>query len=104
MRYEEVMKILESNTNPGNVEGMHRFGIQGKNMLGISMPVIRKIAKDIGKDHSLALRLWKSGIHDARMLACFVDEHEKVDEYQMESWVRDFDSWDIVDQCCGNLF
>lgn len=103
-RYDEIMKKLRSMKNPRNIEGMQRFGIQGKEMLGISMPAIRKTAKEIGKDHDLALRLWESGIHDARLLACFVDEYEKVSEKQMESWVKDFDSWDIVDQCCSQLF
>lgn len=103
-RYDEIMKKLMSMRNPRNIEGMQRFGIHGKEMLGISMPAIRKMAKEIGKDHDLALRLWESGIHDARLLSCFVDEHEKVSEKQMESWVKDFDSWDIVDQCCSNLF
>lgn len=104
MQYEKIIKELKSHSNPKNVEGMQRFGIQGKEMLGIPMPILRKMAKDVGKKHDLALRLWKSGIHDARLLACFVDESDKVTEKQMESWVKDFDSWDIVDQCCSNLF
>ncbi|NIO22918.1 MAG: DNA alkylation repair protein [Candidatus Aenigmarchaeota archaeon] len=104
MRYEKVISLLKSMENPRNVEGMKRFGIRGKKMLGISVYDIRRIAKDIGKDHSLALKLWDSGIHEARMLACFVGEPEKVTESLMEKWVRDFDSWDICDQCCSNLF
>lgn len=104
MRYGQIIRRLRSNANPRKVEGMQRFGIQGKTMFGTPMPQIRKMAKEIGKDHELALKLWNSGIHDARLLACFVDEYEKVDEKQMESWVKDFDSWDIVDQCCINLF
>ncbi len=104
MKYEEVMKLLKSMENPRNVEGMQRFGIRGKKMLGISVYDVRRIAKDTGKDHSLALKLWKSGIHEARMLACFVGEPDKITEDLMEKWVKDFDSWDIVDQCCSNLF
>jgi 3-methyladenine DNA glycosylase AlkD len=104
MKYEDIVKILRSMANRKNVDGMKRFGIQGKEMLGISMPAIRKMAKDIGKDHILAGRLWESGIHEARLLACFIDEPDMVTEKQMESWAKDFDSWDIVDQCCSNLF
>ncbi len=103
-QYEDIIKNLRSMKNPGNIQGMQRFGIRGKEMLGIPMPMIRKMAKDIGKDHSLAGKLWKSGIHEARLLACFVDDPEQVTEKQMEDWVKDFDSWDIVDQCCGQLF
>jgi len=104
MKYEQVIRQLKSMENPKNVEGMQRFGIRGGGMLGISVYDIRRIGKDIGKDHSLALRLWGSGIHEARMLACFVGEPEKVTEALMEKWARGFESWDIVDQCCSNLF
>ncbi|MEE9474157.1 MAG: DNA alkylation repair protein, partial [Candidatus Hydrothermarchaeaceae archaeon] len=69
-----------------------------------SIPNLRKIAKDVGKDHSLAQQLWLSGIHEARILASMVDELEVVTEEQVESWVRDFNSWDVCDQCCMNLF
>ncbi|MEE9323608.1 MAG: DNA alkylation repair protein [Candidatus Aenigmarchaeota archaeon] len=104
MKYKEVISLLKSMENKKNIEGMQRFGIRGGKMLGISVYDIRKIAKENGKDHSLALKLWKSGIHEARMLACFVGEPDKLTEEQMEKWVKDFDSWDIVDQCCANLF
>jgi 3-methyladenine DNA glycosylase AlkD len=77
---------------------MAQFGINPKNTLGISIYDLRKIAKEIGKDHQLALKLWDSGIHEARILAGFVDEPEKVTETQLEKWVKDFDSWDTVDQ------
>ncbi len=83
---------------------MARFGINPENTYGISIPNLRKIAKDVGKDHSLAQQLWLSGIHEARILASMVDELEVVTEEQVESWVRDFNSWDVCDQCCMNLF
>jgi 3-methyladenine DNA glycosylase AlkD len=82
---------------------MSKFGINPKNTYGISIPKLREIAKDIGKNHQLALELWKSDIHEARILASFIDEPEKVTENQLEKWVRDFDSWDVCDQVC-NLF
>lgn len=104
MKYEEVIKLLKSMENRKNIEGMQRFGIRGGEMLGISVYDIRKIAKKTGKNHDLALKLWSSGIHEARMLACFVGEPDKVTEALMEKWVKDFDSWDICDQCCSNLF
>jgi 3-methyladenine DNA glycosylase AlkD len=104
MKYEQVIKRLKSLENPKNVEGMQRFGIRGGKMLGISVYNIRRIAKENGKDHSLALKLWNSGIHEAMMMACFVAEPGKVTETQMEKWAKDFESWDIVDQCCSVLF
>ena len=104
MEHQEIIKKLNSEANPKNVEGMARFGINPKNTLGVSVPVLRKMAKEIGRDYKLAQQLWNSGIHEARMLACFIDEIVKVTEKQMEKWVKDFDSWDICDQVCGNLF
>lgn len=90
--------------NDRNLQGMRRFGIRGKNMLGIPIPVLRKLAKKSGKSHALALSLWKSGIHEARILAAYVDEPKKVTSAQMDSWAAGFDSWDVCDQVCQNLF
>jgi len=104
MNYGEIINKLNSMASPKNVEGMARFGISTKGTLGVSVPVLRSMAKKIGKNHELAERLWQSGIHEARMLACFIDDSKKVTERQIEKWTRDFDSWDICDQCCGNLF
>jgi len=104
MQYEGIVKKLRASANPKNVAGMARFGINPKNTLGVSIPVLRKIAKEIGKDQSLAQELWKSGIHEARILAALVGEPGKLTEKQMDSWVKDFDSWDVCDQVCSNLF
>lgn len=98
------MKKLKSVGNPKNVEGMARFGINPRNTLGVSMPTLRAMAKRLGKNHVLAQELWTSGVHEARILAGLIDEPKLVSEEQMDRWVRDFDSWDICDQCCGNLF
>ena len=83
---------------------MVHFGIDPKNAYGISIPVLRKVAKEIGKDHSLALQLWDSEIHEARILAGMIDDPELVTEKQMDDWAKDFNSWDICDGTCLNLF
>jgi 3-methyladenine DNA glycosylase AlkD len=101
---QTIIARLRSLSNPENVAGMARFGINPQNTLGISIPVLRQIAKETGKDHSLALELWDSGIHEARILAAFVDDPRQVDEAQMERWALDFDSWDVCDQVTGSLF
>jgi 3-methyladenine DNA glycosylase AlkD len=62
------------------------------------------MASEIGKDHALAVELWSSGIHEARILACLIDEPEEVTDSQKDAWVKDFDSWDVCDQRCSNLF
>jgi len=98
------LKQLKSLYNPDAVAGMARFGINATNTYGVSIPVLRNMAKQIGKNHLLAEKLWNSGIHEARILAPLIDPLEMVTEKQMESWVKDFNSWDVCDQCCSNLF
>ncbi|MFH1520922.1 MAG: DNA alkylation repair protein [Candidatus Micrarchaeota archaeon] len=104
MDYQTIIKKLRAASNPKNVEGMVRFGISSKNTLGVSMPILRKLGKEIGKNHELAQELWDSEIHEARILAGLVADPKKLTEKQMEHWVKDFDSWDVCDQVCMNLF
>ncbi len=102
--HTEILGELRSMRNPKAVKGMARYGINPENNYGVSVKNLRAMAKRIGADHTLAQRLWSSGVHDTRILASMIDRAEDVTELQMESWVRDFDSWDVCDQCCNNLF
>ena len=99
----EILKVLRSMESPENREGMGRFGINVERALGIKVTDLRKLARRIEKSHDLAEELWRTGIHEARILATMVDEPARVTEIQMENWASDFDSWDMVDQCCNNL-
>jgi 3-methyladenine DNA glycosylase AlkD len=101
---KQVVDRLKSLGDPKAVEGMTRFGIQSSNSFGVSVPKLRTLAREVGLDHLLALKLWETGLHDARLLATMVDDPEQVTIDQMDKWVREFDSWDIVDGSCGNLF
>jgi len=83
---------------------MARFGIDTKDAFGVPIPKLRALAKTIGKDHALAQVLWDSRIHEARILAALIDVPVLVTEKQMGRWVKDFNSWDVCDQVCGNLF
>ena len=87
-----------------NVDGMARFGIRAKVVYGVAKPRMDELARRIGKDHKLALELWASGVHDARILAGMIDLPEEVSAQQMEKWVRDFDNWDVCDGTCCHLF
>jgi 3-methyladenine DNA glycosylase AlkD len=104
MEYNEIIKSIKLQYNLQNIEGMARFGINPKNTYGASIPFLRNLAKKTGKNHELALKLWDSEIHEARILAGFIDEPSKVSERQLEFWVSDFDSWDVCDQVCSALF
>ena len=101
---EKYLKQLKSLSDPEAVAGMARFGINPDNTLGVSIPAIRKMAKEIGKNHALAQEFWSSGIHEARILAGMVEDPGEVTAEQMERWAADFDSWDVCDQVCSNLF
>jgi 3-methyladenine DNA glycosylase AlkD len=103
MQIEDIITRFNAMSNPHNREGMARFGIQTGRALGISVNDLRKLAREIGRDHDMAQQLWETGIHEARILASIIDDPKAVTEEQMERWVTDFDSWDLCDQCCGNL-
>ena len=100
----EILEKLKSKSRSDRLEGMARYGIKTDNRLGVSIPDIRKIAKDFGKNHEIALELWKTGYADAKITAALIDEPEKVTETQMGEWVMGIDSWDVCDQICMNLF
>jgi 3-methyladenine DNA glycosylase AlkD len=101
---EEVVKRLKRMGDPKAAEGAGRFGIRVSNILGVNAPDLRRLAKEIGKDHALARKLWTTGIHDARVLATLIDDPAQVASRQMERWARDFDSWAVCDAACCCLF
>jgi 3-methyladenine DNA glycosylase AlkD len=101
---ERCLAELRRSGSVRNVEGMARFGIRAKNVYGVAKPKMDALARRIGRNHELALRLWDSGVHDARILAGMVDEARSVTASQMDRWVRDFDNWDVCDGTCCHLF
>jgi len=104
MSVNDVISQLKEKARLENVAGMARYGMTSENRLGISVPDMRKLAKETGKNHALALELWKTGIPEAQIVAALVGEPDKLTEEQMEDWVRDINSWDVCDQVCMNLF
>jgi 3-methyladenine DNA glycosylase AlkD len=101
---EQVVARLKEKARPEQLSGMKRYGMSVEKRLGLSMPDMRKLAKELGKNHNLALDLWKTGITEARIIAALIDDPKMLTERQMETWVKDFDSWDVGDQVCGELF
>jgi 3-methyladenine DNA glycosylase AlkD len=103
-RLTDAMSELAALGSPENRAGMARYGIKVDDAFGVSVYELRKIARRLGRDHELALALWETGTHEARILAAMVDEPSRVSDEQLEAWVADFDSWDLCDQVCSNLF
>jgi 3-methyladenine DNA glycosylase AlkD len=100
---DQLVAKLKSCGTPEHLEGMVQFGINANKTLGVSIPDIRRLARG-RHDHQLALDLWATGIHEARILAAFVDDPASVTPFQMDDWALDFDSWDVCDQTCMALF
>ncbi len=101
---DAVMEDLHALAASDQLDSMSRYGMTVDNRLGIKIPVLRKLAKRIGRDHELALQLWDREIAEACILASMVDDPKEVTTAQMDDWARDFDSWDVCDQVCMNLF
>jgi len=99
-----ILSELQSISEPEYLKKMAHFGIDISKAYGIRVPNIRKLAKQIGKNQELSLQLWKTGFHEARLLATFIGDYKLVTELQINQWTKDFTSWDMCDQACGNLF
>ena len=101
---KDVLDKLQSKARPEQLKGMAKYGMTVEQRLGVSVPDMRKLAKEIGRDHKLALDLWRTGIAEARIVAALVGDPDKLTEEQMEDWVKGINSWDVCDQVCMNLF
>jgi 3-methyladenine DNA glycosylase AlkD len=99
-----ILQRLKSAADPKAVTSMARFGIPVTTAYGVSIPQLRTLARELGTDHDLAQELWAAGVHEARILASMIDDPHQVTDAQLERWVLEFDSWDLCDQCCNNLF
>jgi 3-methyladenine DNA glycosylase AlkD len=101
-RLAAALATLEKASTGRERENLARYGISTKDrVLGVSMANIRKLAKQLGRDHELALALWDSGCYEARLLTAFVAEPERVTPALMESWCREFDNWAVCDTVIG---
>ncbi|MEO8635519.1 MAG: DNA alkylation repair protein [Gemmatimonadales bacterium] len=95
---------LRRNATKATLAGMARYAIPSGNAFGVTMSQLKVLAKQLGRNHALAVGLWDTGFYDARMLATLIDEPARVTSAQMERWCRDFDSWAICDTACFALF
>jgi len=99
-----ILNQIKINGNSANLEGMARFGIRFDEAFGCNVPFMRKLARNYRGNHDFALKLWKTGIHEARIIAFLIDDPKMVSDAQAERWLKDVKSWDICDGLCGNLF
>ncbi len=100
-----LLAELRAESDPRNVEGQMRFGIRPKTeMLGASMVRLRALAKPHRRDQDLALALWEHPIHEAQILAALTADPKQFTSELADAWITKFDSWDICDQTCINVF
>ena len=103
MEFDQIIQEFERLSDVDFAENMKKFGIRYVRSYGLRLPQIRKVARQCGKNHELALKLWNHGYHETYLLATLIEESEKVDSRQLDDWVSTFYSWDLVDQACINL-
>ena len=103
MEFDQIIQEFERLSDVDFAENMKKFGIRYVKSYGLRLPQIRKVAKQCGKNHDLALKLWNHGYHETYLMATLVEESEKVSSKQLNDWVNTFYSWDLVDQACINL-
>lgn len=100
---KEIINLLISKASADRAKKTEYFGVKSDNILGVSTPELRAIAKEIKKDHNLALELWEEDYHEAKMLATIISDPKQLTLNQVKEWSKDFDSWDIVDGACFNV-
>ncbi len=100
----EILREMRALADPAALQGMARFGVDTSSSLGLNTPTIRAMARRVGKDQPLAEKLWESGVREARILASMVADPRAITRSTVDRWVRDFNSWDVCDACCCDLF
>ena len=101
---ESAVEWLKRRGTKAGRDGMARYNLPSDRALGVAMRDVQALAKRLGRDHDLALALWDTGWYEARLLAAYVDEPERVTAAQMDRWCRDFDNWGVCDTVCFVLF
>jgi 3-methyladenine DNA glycosylase AlkD len=100
----KVLRQLRALADPKVRAKMAYFGVHVKQAHGIPTPQLHRLAKQIGRNHALADQLWRSGVHEAKILATLIGEPQKLTAAQMDQWAQGCNSWDEVDASCCYLF
>ncbi|MGH7726258.1 MAG: DNA alkylation repair protein [Candidatus Eiseniibacteriota bacterium] len=103
-RAQEIVAELKRLSSKKARDGMARYAIPSDHAFGVPMSTMQQVARRAGHDQELAEALWKTGWYEARTVAAFVAEPEKLTPAQMDRWCRDFDNWAICDTVCFKLF
>ncbi len=93
MNKTQVMALLKANKNERGIRNWQQYGSPtGKlKSFGIGLTVLRKLAKQIGRDHALARQLWGSDVYDAQVIALLIDDPKQITRQQAEAQVQKLD-------------
>src|SRR5262245_21416037 len=101
---EFALAWLKRHSTKETLEGMVRYSIPSKHAYGVAMKDIKTLGTMVGRNQPLAVALWATGVYEARMLASYVGDPERLTAAQMERWCKDFDNWAFCDAMSFNLF
>lgn len=104
MELSAILDRLYALADPDHAHWAAHFGVEARQLLGVRVPYLRALAKEIRQNHALAGELWATGIHEARLLATMLADPKQITETQMEQWAADLDSWDVCDGVCSEVF
>ncbi len=96
MKAEEIFEKLKSLGSEQSRKVYNRHGVFTE-MFGVSFANLKKLKKEIKRDHELAENLWESGNHDARILATMIADPKKAKESLIDNWAEDLDNYIISD-------
>jgi 3-methyladenine DNA glycosylase AlkD len=101
---KQVLALLKQQARPEQLGAMAKFGLTGDARLGLSVPALRALGRQLGTDHPLALALWDTAIPDAQILAALLADPKQLSVSEMNHWTEGMRAWDVCDQACLNAF
>jgi 3-methyladenine DNA glycosylase AlkD len=101
---EFALAWLKRHSTRATLNGMTRYAIPSEHAYGVAMKDIKTLGTMLGRNQPLAVALWDTGVYEARMLASFVGDPERLTAAQMDRWCKDFDNWAFCDAMSFNLF
>jgi len=97
---QRLLELVE----PGFADKIGQFGIDNSTALGIRTPLLKALAKELGKQPALSAQAWNEPEHEMKLMAILLGEGKTMEREELEKWVRESYSWDLVDQACGRVY
>lgn len=103
MNCQEILRELHENASEAYKANVVRMGIPEELSMGVPTPVIRRLSRSIGVSHELAFQLWRTGYHEAKLLAVLLFDQKKITAEDVEYLISETASWDLCDHLCKGL-